>query len=107
MKPPAPVTTTRSFFDMTEGLSIHSEEYLTVFSTACEFAALQRGISRARAARLLASRPSVKTPWCHTEIFAGKDGGKPVVRSKKLTYTSHIAHSGRVLANITPVILTD
>jgi hypothetical protein len=55
---------------------------------------------------LLASRASVKTAWCHTEVFAAKHGGKPVVRSKKLTYTSHIAHFDRVLANITPVILT-
>ncbi len=55
---------------------------------------------------MLASRLSVKPPGRHTLPFAGKDGGKPVVRPKKLTYTSHIAQNSPVLALITPVILT-
>jgi len=65
---------------------------------------------RAGGARLLASCLSVKPPGCHTPVFAGKNGGKPVVRPEKLTYTSHIAQnwpiSLPVLAHITPVVLT-
>ena len=115
MKPPAPVTTTRSFLDI-DGPFTRREGFYPVFQRLAKWAtrtlwAAAAGLGPGRkAARLPAGRIPVKSP---DDVVLGRErmwevAEIRVVQAKKLPYTSHIApfcRQGAVLADLVPLTL--